>query len=110
MVLTGLPGSCFPQVKPTLGADKVVHIIMYAGFAYACLWGYRQTYDKHDKQHRLNMLSRTALISLAFGGLTEIMQETICYNRYGNWYDFAADAIGSLFGILLFSVFFGRKK
>lgn len=83
---------------------------MYAGFAFACLLGYRKTYTERSKNQRGIMLLWTALISIAFGGLTEIMQETICINRTGNWYDFAADAIGTLFGILIFSVFYGKKK
>lgn len=83
---------------------------MYAVFAFACLWGYRKPYTEHNKKQRGNMLIWTTLISIAFGGLTEIMQETICINRTGSWYDFAADAIGTLFGILIFSVFYGKKK
>ena len=37
LILTVLPGSMFPRVKPAIGLDKVVHILMYAGFTFACL-------------------------------------------------------------------------
>jgi hypothetical protein len=44
LILTLLPGSLFPRVKPAIGLDKVAHILMYAGFAFACLWGYRSQF------------------------------------------------------------------
>lgn len=110
LILTGLPGSCFPTVKPALGLDKIVHIFMYAGFAFACIWGYREPYSRHDKKHRRTMRIWTAIISIALGGLTEIMQETICYQRTGSWYDFLADIIGTALGLLVFSIFFDKEN
>lgn len=110
LVLTGLPGSCFPTVKPAIGIDKIAHVIMFAGFAFACLWGYREPYSKHDARHNRKMCIRAALISIALGGLTEIMQETICFQRTGSWYDFLADTIGTALGILVFNFFFNKKK
>lgn len=110
LILTGLPGSCFPKVKPALGIDKIVHIIMYAGFAFACIWGYRKTYSERNKTQRRKMILVTAHISIALGGLTEIMQETICYQRTGSWYDFIADAIGTTLGIIVFSIIFRQRK
>lgn len=52
----------------------------------------------------------TAIISIALGGLTEIMQETICYQRTGSWYDFLADIIGTALGLLVFSIFFDKEN
>lgn len=110
LILTGLPGSCFPKVKPAIGLDKIVHIIMYAGFAFACIWGYRETYSERNKTQRRKMILVTALISIALGGLTEIMQETICYQRTGSWYDFIADAIGTTLGLIVFNIIFRQRK
>ena len=83
---------------------------MYAGFAFACIWGYRKSYSEHDKKRRRKMLLLTTIISIAYGGLTEIMQETICYQRTGSWYDFIADIIGTLLGLLVFSIFFSKEN
>ena len=53
----------------------------------------------------------TVIISIAYGGLTEIMQETITIlHRSGDWRDLIADAIGTVIGVLVFYLFFRRKK
>ncbi len=111
LILTGLPGSLFPRVKPTLGLDKVAHVIMYAGFAFACLWGYRKQFVSNGLSYQKRAIILTILISIAYGGLTEIMQETITVlHRSGDWRDLIADSIGTGLGVLIFYLFFRRKK
>ena len=111
LILTGLPGSLFPRVKPTLGLDKVAHILMYAGFAFACLWGYRKQFVSNGLAYKKRAMLLTIIISIAYGGLTEIMQETITVlHRSGDWRDLIADAIGTVLGVLIFYLFFRRKK
>ena len=111
LILTGLPGSLFPRVKPAIGLDKVAHVIMYAGFAYACLWGYRKQFVSNGLAYKKRALLLTVIISIAYGGLTEIMQETITVlHRSGDWRDLIADAIGTVLGVLIFYLFFRRKK
>ena len=111
LILTGLPGSLFPRVKPALGLDKVAHVIMYAGFAFACLWGYRKQFVSNGLAYQKRAIFLTILISIAYGGLTEIMQETITVlHRSGDWRDLIADSIGTGLGVLIFYLFFRRKK
>ena len=111
LILTGLPGSLFPRVKPALGLDKVAHVIMYAGFAFACLWGYRKQFVSNGLSYQKRAILLTIIISIAYGGLTEIMQETITVlHRSGDWRDLIADSIGTGLGVLIFYLFFRRKK
>ena len=111
LILTGLPGSLFPRVKPAIGLDKVAHILMYAGFAFACLWGYRKQFVSNGLAYQKRAMLLTIIISIAYGGLTEIMQETITVlHRSGDWRDLIADAIGTVLGVLVFYLFFRRKK
>ena len=110
LILTGLPGSLFPPVKPAVGLDKVAHIVMYAGFAFLCIWGYRQQYLSRSKDYRRKALALAATIGIAYGGITELMQEHLVPTRTGDWFDFIADTIGVLAGLLFFSLFFNRKK
>ena len=111
LILTGLPGSLFPRVKPTIGLDKVAHILMYAGFAFACLWGYRKQFVSNGLSYQKRAIILTILISIAYGGLTEIMQETITVlHRSGDWRDLIADSIGTGLGVLIFYLFFRHKK
>ena len=110
LILTGIPGSVFPRVKPVLGMDKVVHVIMYATFAFLCIWGYRSQYIAKDKTQRIKALVLTVIISIAYGGLTEIIQEHLVPTRTGDWFDFLADSIGTLLGISVFGLIFRKKK
>ena len=110
LILTGLPGSYLPHVKPLVGADKVVHLFMYAFFAFLCIWGYRQQYAAKGRGYRNKALLLAAVISIAYGGLTEIMQEHLVPGRTGDCFDFLADAIGTIVGIIFFAIIFRRKK
>ena len=111
MVLTGIPGSCLPHVKPIVGLDKVGHLLMYAAFAFLCLWGYRKQFISNGQAYQKKALLLAVVISIFYGGLTEIMQETITFlHRSGDWRDLIADSIGTGIGVLVFYLFFRRKK
>jgi len=110
LILTGIPGSVFPHAKPIVGLDKVVHVLMYAGFAFLCLWGYRAQFVANGKAYRKRALWLAVIISIAYGGLTEIMQETIVPSRTGDWYDFFSDALGTCLGVGIFHLFYRQKK
>ena len=110
LVLTGLPGSVFPQVKPVVGLDKVAHLFMYATFAFLCLWDYRKQFISNGLKYKKKAILLAVFISIAYGGLTEIMQEHLVPSRTGDWGDFAADTIGSLAGVGIFYLFYREKK
>ena len=110
LVLTGLPGSCFPRVKPVVGLDKVAHLLMYATFAFFCLWGYRKQFISNGMAYRKKAILLAVVISIAYGGLTEIMQEYLVPSRIGDWVDFAADTVGTLVGVGIFYLFYREKK
>ena len=110
LVLTGLPGSVFPRVKPVVGLDKVVHLCMYAGFAFLCLWGYRKQFISNGITYKRKAILLAIIISIAYGGLTELMQEYLVPSRTGDWVDFLADSIGTLLGVTIFYLFYKNKK
>ena len=110
LILTGLPGSVFPRVKPAIGADKIVHFGMYATFAFLCIWGYRKPFTKRNKAYRTKALRRASIVSIIFGGITELIQEYLVPSRTGDWIDFLADCAGTLIGIGIFWLFYHRKK
>ena len=112
MVLMGLPGKYFPTVVSFwdwLGPDKIVHLILFAIFSFISLWGYRELLFNIDYPHRKRLFITISLISILYGGLTELLQKYLFINRYGSLYDFMADTIGCLIGIIFFS-FFSSKK
>jgi len=110
LILTGLPGSLFPGVKPVVGLDKLAHVCMYAGFAFACVWGYRKQFVSNGLDYQRKAIVITIIISIAYGGLTEILQEHFVPKRTGDWFDFLADAIGTCFGATIFCFFYKNKK
>lgn len=110
LLLTGLPGSYFPRVVSFwewLTPDKIVHIGIFAVFTFLILWGYRTQYYESNK--RLLFSATVLVIGVLFGALTEIFQATVFIGRHGSFYDFLADSIGSLIGILFFTGFCRKK-
>ena len=83
---------------------------MYATFAFLCIWGYRKQFISNGKDYHRRALLLTALISIAYGGMTELMQEFLVPTRTGDWFDFLADIFGSFLGVLVFYLFFKNKK
>ena len=88
-------------VKPLFGLDKLAHLLMYAGFAFAILWGYREPFRENGKAYRRKALWITLAIGIAYGLLTEIMQETLVPGRTGNVFDWVADIIGCILGAII---------
>ena len=83
---------------------------MYAGFAFACVWGYRKQFVSNGLNYQRKAIVITIIISIAYGGLTEILQEYFVPKRTGDWFDFLADVIGTCFGATIFYFFYKNKK
>ena len=112
MILCGLPGSYFPQVRTFwewLGPDKVVHLLMFGIFSFLIIFGYREEYCTLGKQYRIKIQTITLLISITYGAMTEALQLYIFKGRYGSIYDFLADVIGCVLGVFIFKLFFRKK-
>jgi VanZ family protein len=60
------------------------------------------TFPKNEKKQSLNLLIAVLLFGIFFGGLMEICQHFIFINRSGNWYDFIANTIGAILGVILY--------
>ena len=90
--------------------DKVAHALMYAVFSFLCVWGYRKQFLSNGKTYQKKALLLAAIIGIAYGGLTEIMQGTIVPKRTGDWFDFLSDCLGTFVGLLIFWLFFKKRK
>ena len=93
-----------------MGLDKVAHLIMYAGFAFLCLWGYRKQFISNGISYRRKAILLAVVISIAYGGLTELMQQYLVPTRTSDWLDFLADGTGTLIGAAIFYLFYRNKK
>ena len=112
MILMGTPGNCFPNVTSFwdwLGPDKIVHFIVFGTLAFSMIWGYREKIISQNANAQKKSYLLTLLLSISYGALTEILQKYIFINRYGSIYDFIADAIGCVLGVIVFFYYFKYK-
>lgn len=113
LMLTTLPGSCFPTVRTFwqwLGPDKIVHLIMFGTLAFLIPFGYRDSYQRNGKPFGNKLLWLSFLLSTAYGGLTELIQKIPVLRRSGNVYDFLADVIGCILGVFIFKLVYQKKS
>ena len=111
MVLIGLPGKYFPTVVSFwdwISPDKVVHLIMFASLSLISLWGYRKILY-NENPYRKKIFWIIASSTIAYGGLTELLQKYLFVNRYCSIFDFIANTIGCVIGIIIF-IFICQKK
>ena len=112
MVLMGLPGKCFPTVVnfwDWIGPDKIVHFILFGTFSFLTLWGYRNKLLSKNISYTRKAFLLSFILIISYGALTELLQKYIFINRYGCIFDFYADAIGCVLGIIIFYLYFKKK-
>lgn len=44
-----------------------------------------------------------------YGALTELMQKYVFVNRYGSYFDFLANSIGCVLGVIVFYLYLKKK-
>ncbi len=103
LILTGVPGNYFPQVKSFwewLSPDKVVHVGIFAVQAFLILYGLEPQYL--NKRQRYLFLVAAISITVLYGLITEVLQSFVFVGRDGNIFDFLADFLGALMGLLAY--------
>ena len=99
ILLTSLPGKVLPRLPvflDLLRPDKVVHLLLFGGYAFFQIRGFRgqPVYPFLSK----NAVLMTMLIGLSLGAATEQMQQYYIPMRNGSVYDFIANAAGCFLG------------
>lgn len=97
LVLSAVPVNSLPKVEiPNI--DKPVHFAMYAILTVAILM------DRRNSITKPLWFLLAPLIAMVYGGAMEIMQHFLGY-RSCSLYDFIANDIGSVIGLLIFALF-----
>lgn len=112
LMLTGLPGSCFPTVKTFwqwLGPDKIIHLVMFGTLAFLIPFGFRYECLKNEKTYLNKLLWLSLLLSITYSGATELLQKIPVLHRNCSMYDFLADVIGCVLGVFIFKSFIKKK-
>ncbi len=87
-----LPASSLPAGIPLFpGADKIIHILMYAGLAGLLQWTLAGKCRTHLQ------LVILLLIASAYGLLIEVLQHTLTTRSF-EWADAAANTLGAIAG------------
>ncbi len=104
-----LPPNDIPEINSPFPfpVDKLVHFLMYVGFAGATFVAYTHLTINAKQFRYLIAFFWSLVIPILFGGLIEIIQAKYCPGRSGDWFDLLADALGSLF-IIPLAVFYKR--
>lgn len=97
--MSSYPGNKIPQA-PFFGFDKVVHIGMYFVLSMTVIFGL--SFPQKNKKITLRLMLGVIIFGILFGGFMEICQHYIFINRSGNWYDFTANTIGAILGVLIY--------
>jgi len=90
--------SQLPKIILFPGADKLIHLLMYAGLGWLVMWAF---YKEH--------LSKTTRVLLflsvpAWGALMELMQLFMHQGRSFSWFDILANLGGAVLGVLVFKL------
>ena len=102
-LLTGLPGNYFPKVPSIwdlLTPDKIVHFFIFLVFTLMLFYGLIRS---HGENFPISLFVSLSIgTGIAFGGITELLQEFVFVWRQASIYDFIADCIGSITCFFLF--------
>lgn len=97
--LSAFSGNKIPEI-PVWNVDKLAHIIMYGVLSFLLLLSCNPDYlkQKNSSSHTFFIV----LFCIFYGGFMEILQHYVFVNRSGNLYDFIANIIGSISGVLIY--------
>ncbi|MCF8297800.1 MAG: VanZ family protein [Saprospiraceae bacterium] len=111
LVLSILPGNYFPKVPTYLelfSPDKLIHLFIFGVLAIFLLHGFQKQYS-FIRLRSHNIIYATT-IGIIYGCFTELLQLIINNGRHASIYDFVADLIGCLIGLIIYRLFIIKKQ
>jgi glycopeptide antibiotics resistance protein len=102
LVLCSIPGKDIPSVGwlQILNPDKWVHATIFAVQYLLLMFAFSHNYV--DKLGHFAGHWWAVTLSLLYAALTEVYQHVFLPDRYGDVYDFIANAVGVLLGVWLY--------
>ena len=105
LIWCGTPGKDVPNIT-IFQFDKFVHAIIFFILVIFAIRGFRlQTKNKYFQK---NSAFLAVGLSIAYGGILEILQGTIFEDRSADIYDFIANSFGCFVALLLYPKIFPR--
>jgi VanZ family protein len=103
LILTGFPGTYFPEVETFwkwLSPDKIVHLGIFGVQVFLILLGFNPQYLAG--KNRYVVIIGAAIVTILFGLITEMLQRYVFIGRDGSIFDFFADAAGAFLGLMAY--------
>ena len=107
LLLTMSAGKEFPEVS-LLSFDKMVHVFLFAVQSYLFVRGFMR--QSHFVSLRYRPVISSMLICILYGAATELMQALLLSDRAGDFFDFFANCIGTILGIVTFVLLYGKPS
>jgi VanZ family protein len=106
LFLSSIPSNDIPSFElwDLVKSDKIGHVIMYFVLSFQLMRGCIRQYASWKL--RYNATSFAATMSIAYGGFIELYQHYFLTDRYGDWVDLAANAVGTILGVVAFRMIF----
>lgn len=108
LFLSSIPSKDLPNLSfwDLIKSDKIGHVIMYSVLAFqlmkSCI---RQS---ASWKLRYNATAFALAVSISYGALIEIYQQFFLADRYGDWIDLLANAVGTFLGVFAFRLIFSE--
>ena len=109
LVLYMVPGSELSSMSiwDLVGTDKLAHVAIFSVFTATLVTGLR----KLNGSARANARAKSVAFSVAvgYGAILEILQGSILWGRTLDFFDFLANVLGALLGLMLFRLIYGPE-
>lgn len=104
------PGNALPQWEwaDLLSVDKLVHVLMFGALSYLLARGFRERASNTWSDAKVLLIA--GLLSFAYGGLMELLQDIPSLGRNGDVVDLTANTIGAVAGAFLVSRYWARRR
>ena len=109
MGLYSIPGSDLESMSfwQAMSLDKLAHLICFAILSLTMAAGFRRQnlfggLNSHPFRYAI-------LIGVIYGGVLELIQGAVFEERHSDVYDFVANSLGVIFGIVIFRIIYGRE-
>lgn len=108
LLVCSLPGYDLPNLNfwDIDYIDKLEHMVVFAILGFLMVYGFQRRYAAIGILPSTRMLWTFVLVSIAFGGFTEILQGLFFPTRFADVFDFIADSLGGVLGTILGNLYF----
>lgn len=109
LVITLIPGNFVPKTKgfwSHLSADKIIHLVLFAGQSFLLLKGLAKQYPEKSGRYKLEVV---LLLSVILAALTEVLQWLLPIKRDGNFFDGLANIVGITIGLTAYLLVVRKK-